>query len=115
MNTVAFQVQGGALWIAGVHVDLPYEVGEALEVQDLVVVRIEPPVGQIFNRNVFAYTKQGLLAWQIEESPHGTEPDKPFVGVRKGESGELIVDNWNGVDYSVNLKNGSIAVKAFNK
>lgn len=115
MNTIDYQLQGGVLWIAGARVDLPYEVDEVLEMQDLVIVRVEPPVGQIFNRNVFAYTKQGLLVWEIEESPHGTELDKPFVGIRKGEPGELIAANWNGVDYSVNLKSGSIGVKAFNK
>lgn len=117
MNAVSYQVREGALWIAGARVDLPCEVGEVLEIEGLVVVLVEPPIGEVLNRNVYAYTKQGLLAWQIEESPHGTELDKPFIGisVNTGNSGELIAANWNGVDYSVSLKDGSIAVKAFSK
>lgn len=115
MIKTSFQVKDGALWIAGTHIELPCEVGEILEAEGLVVVRLEPPIGQVFNRNIFAYSEQGLLLWQIEESPHGTEPDRPYVAISKDEAGGVVAANWNGIDYSVNLDNGYIKAKAFNK
>lgn len=62
-----------------------------------------------------ACSKAGLLLWQIEESLHGTELDRPYVAISKDEAGEIVAANWNGVDYRVNMENGSVRVKAFGK
>ena len=43
------------------------------------------------------------------------EKDKPYVGILVSQDGSLVVANWIGVDYLVNVKSGSITTKAFNK
>lgn len=95
-------------------IDLSRSAAQCLEVQGLLIVRIEPDVGDTYNRNVFALDR-GKILWQIEESPHGTEKDKPFTSISLGRDGELIAGNWNGVDYSVDISDGTIQVKNFKK
>lgn len=81
----------------------------------MVIVRIEPSKGEIFNRNIFAVSNHGEIVWQIAESPHGTQTDKPYTSVYIGDGGELMAGNWNGVDYVVAAEDGSIKTKSFRK
>lgn len=115
MNTVEFHVEGGKLFVCGKLVELPYIVGDVVGCGDLLVVRVESPIGVIFNRNIFAVTRKGKIIWQIAESPHGTEADKPYVGIFRDKDEGLVAANWNGIDYLVSLECGSIAVRSFNK
>ena len=115
MSTNSFVVKDGSLFIGDRRLELPYPVEDVVECKGVIVVRIEPPAGVIFNRNVFAFTAQGDSLWQIEESPHGTEKDKPYVGILLSQEGSLVVANWIGVDYLVNIQSGSVTAKAFNK
>jgi hypothetical protein len=115
MNKPTFCIKNGVLWIAGAPFDLPFEAAEALMVDGQILVRVEPPVGTIFNRNILAYSDTGLLIWQIEECPHGTQSDKPYMAITKDRAGNIIAANWNGVDYLVNMENGAVATIAFNK
>lgn len=115
MSSSSFRVESGCLYIGGDCIDLPCTVGDVIVCGGLIVVRVEPPVGVILNRNVFAYTKEGRLLWRIEESPHGTEVDKPYVKIFLDVQNRLVAGNWNGVDYLVGCDDGSIIAKAFNK
>ncbi len=115
MNAENFQTKDGALVIAGRPVELPFPVQEVVECQDSIIVMIEPSAGVIFNRNVFAFSAQGELIWQIEECPHGTEVDKPFIGISCNNDDRIIASNWIGVDYLVDARSGGIAATAFNK
>ncbi|MEJ2046486.1 MAG: hypothetical protein P8X89_24805 [Reinekea sp.] len=94
---------------------MPYPVVEALKIGELVIVRVEPTVGEIFNTNIFGFTVDGHYKWRIEESPHGTEADKPFTSISVSQDNQLIAGNWNGVDYVVDVRNGTIKTIAFNK
>ena len=115
MSIVEFRVEDGRLFIGGKFVGLPYAVCEVVECGSLLAVRVEPPIGVIFNRNVFAVARDGKVLWQIAESPHGTEADKPYIVIFRDKDEGLIAANWNGVDYLVNLECGGISTKAFNK
>lgn len=95
--------------------ELPYPIVETVLYGDLLIVRLEPPVGTIFNRNVFALTSDGHTKWQIEESPHGTVAEKPYVRISFDSTGSLVASNWIGIDYCVDPKDGRIRTKAFNK
>lgn len=110
-----FEVRDGALIIANRRLDLTHTVAQILECHDTIIVRSDPPAGMILNRNLFAFTTQGDLLWQIEESPHGTQKDKPYVGLIISQDGLLVAANWIGLDYTVNVQNGKVAAKAFNK
>ena len=115
MSASSVSLEGGVLFIGESRIELPYPVAEIVECSDSIIARVDPPPGEIFNRNVFAFTRQGDCIWQIQESPHGTEKDKPYVGISHGERGQLVAANWNGVDYFVDIDSGNITTKAFNK
>lgn len=115
MSKINFSVDGRRLCVENKRIDLPYVICEALECGDQIVVRIEPPVGEIFNRNIFCFSKYGELIWQIQECPHGTEEDKPYVGLVCGDRGEIVAANWKGIDYSVNINNGAVVPRSFRR
>ncbi|MCK1792767.1 hypothetical protein [Pseudomonas violetae] len=109
------RIDDGTLLIAGQPVPLPHPVKEALRHKDRLLILVEPPPDVIFNRNVFALSMHGELLWQIEESPHGTEVDKPYVNLHCDKNEWVIASNWNGLSYSVDLHNGAVSVAAFEK
>lgn len=112
---MSYDIEDGFLKFNGKEISLPCPVVESLTCSDLFIVRVEPPVGAILNKNVFAYGSNGSLKWEIEESPHGTENDKPYVSIFISEDGKLSAGNWNGVDYLVDLSAGKVVASAFNK
>ncbi|MDH4606870.1 hypothetical protein JW321_30205 [Pseudomonas syringae pv. papulans] len=89
---------------------LPYPVDTFLLFQGIVLIRLESPPGEVFNRNIFAFSMAGEVLWQIEESPHGTQADKPFMSLHCDDNDRVIVGCWNGVTYAVNVENGNIRV-----
>ena len=96
---IEFKIENGTLYLDGQPVRLPFPVAEGFGVAGGVAVRLDIPTGQSFNRNVFLLEGTGAVRWQIQESPHGTEDDKPFMNVWLAENGSLVAGNWNGVDY----------------
>lgn len=115
MTNELYLVQDSQLWIGHQHIRLPYPVKHVLRHGDNLVISIESAPGVIFNRNVFAVSMHGEVLWQIEESPHGTQADQPYMDVYCDQNGELIAGNWNGISYSVNLTNGTVCAVAFEK
>lgn len=78
-------------------------------------VRLEPSAGTIFNRNIFAVSMTGEVLWQIDESSHGTQADKPFMSLYRDENDQVVVSCWNGVTYAVDVENGKIRVIQFDR
>lgn len=115
MNLSDIRIEEGTLIISNRRIDLAYPVVQIKELESYIVARVEPPAGEIYNRNVFGFTRQGNCIWQIEESPHGTEKDKPYVELFVDDGDSLVAANWNGVDYFVDASSGRISTKAFNK
>jgi hypothetical protein len=109
------RVQNGTLWLADQPIHLPHPVKATLQHNDKLLILVDPAPDVIFNRNVFALSIHGELLWQIEESPHGTQVDKPYVNLYCDKNGTVIAANWNGVSYSINLLNGTVRVAAFDK
>lgn len=112
---IDFSLNEGVLIMADKVIELPCPVIQALDFQRLIIVRVDPAFGEIYNRNIFALDANGEVKWQIAESPHGTEDDKPYTSLGINDGTELIVGNWNGVGYTVSLGDGSITVNSFNK
>ena len=115
MTETWHRIDDGILWIAGQPISLPQPVREALHHNDRLLILVEPAPDVIFNRNIFALSMHGELLWQIEESPHGTEVDKPYMNLHCDKNGVVIAGNWNGLSYSVDLHNGTVSVAAFEK
>jgi hypothetical protein len=115
MTELNYILNEGVLLVQGKVIDLPYPAVQALDFQGLIVVRVEPAIGETYNRNVFALDGNGSVKWQIAESPHGTEDDKPYTSISIREGKKLVAGNWNGVDYAVAFGDGSITTESFNK
>ncbi|WP_156033929.1 hypothetical protein [Aeromonas jandaei] len=115
MNNKLFAIKDNLITINGKAIDLPYPVAEAITIGEIVVVRLEPAVGELCNANIYGFTVNGCFKWKVEESPHGTEPDKPFTSIYISPNGQLIAGNWNGIDYSVDVKSGAISAVAFSR
>jgi hypothetical protein len=115
MTTEAFTISDGKISVQGKVLFLPHPVTEAKTYLDLIIVKVESPAGTIFNRNVFGLCKNGEIRWQIQESEHGTQKDKPYIEIRINPDQTLIAANWNGVNYLVDPDNGKITVYTFDK
>lgn len=110
-----YSINEGVLTVKGKVIELPYPSVQAIDLQGFIIVRVEPTIGEIYNRNIFALDDGGNIKWQIVESPHGTEMDKPYTSISVTADNGLLAGNWNGVDYAVALVDGSISTKSFNK
>lgn len=115
MKELIYNVHNGQLSVAGKTVELPYPVVQGLDWEGLIIVRLEPAIGDIYNRNVMALNGAGEIHWEIAQSPHGTEADSPYTSISVTENNELVAGNWNGVDYFVSKDDGEISTKSFNK
>jgi len=112
---IEFKVDDGCLFIDGEAVRLPFPVVEAIGIDAAVAVRVDVPTGQAFNRNVYLIDAERRILWQIDESPHGTEADKPFMNIWMADDEALMAGNWNGIDYVVDISSGRLSVKAFRR
>ena len=90
---------------------LPYKIQEWIEIERLVVVRIDSEdiikYGDTsLDRNIYAFNKNAEMKWQIS-SVQKTESPKPFTYMEY-KNRKLIVHNWVGGDYQVNLSDGQL-------
>ena len=90
-----------------------FPIRQVLELENMLIVRLEPDIGKIFNENVFCYDKEGKLIWQIEPI-HYFIPDSPYTSIHM-EGDRLFLYNWSGIEVEVCPKNGSILYKKFIK
>ncbi|AHG43340.1 hypothetical protein N018_25140 [Pseudomonas syringae CC1557] len=109
------RIVDGELWIKSQRVCMPYPVDTFLLSGGKVLIRLEPSAGKVFNRNIFAILMTGEVLWQIDESPHGTQADKPFISLCCDDNDQIVVGCWNGVTYAVDAENGEIRVIQFDK
>lgn len=91
---------------------LPYPIKKSLSIGDLVLVLIDDDKvhhrGDItLNRNIYAFSVDGALHWQIQEMPGAGNDPAPYVSMRV-EGGKVYVYNWYGTDYLLNLNDGSV-------
>ncbi|WP_077046707.1 hypothetical protein [Pseudomonas sp. KK4] len=115
MTETWYRVDNGILWIANQPIHLPHPVNVALPHDDRLAVLIEPSSNVISNKNILALSRHGTVLWYIQESPHGTQADKPYMSLHCDKNGALIAGNWNGVSYSVDWHNGSVSVVSVDK
>ena len=110
-----YTIDNNTIVINGKNVDFSNTIGEVVDFNDIIIVRLIVPSGSKFNKNVFALTRDGCVLWQICESPHGGDINKPFMKISISSSGELIAENWIGVNYKVDLNSGSLIVESFKR
>ena len=104
--------------INGVSSTLDDLIEQIIIIDDLVIVRTDNDrplaIGdKSMDRNVVAFRVSGDQSWIIQTAPHGGDRPKPYVAIENVD-GRLIVRNWIGVDYEVDLTRGTVTAKPGN-
>lgn len=87
---------------------LPRPIKEKISIGAITIVRIDDDKShgsgdKSLNRNIYAFSDDGLLLWQIQEAPDGGDKwPKPYMSIKR-EGLNVIVGNWVGTDYLLNL------------
>lgn len=92
------------------------DIKQTLELGGLKIIRRYPSDKDLMsypraklNRNIEAYDCNGNLAWVIQECPvGGEEQDKAYMNIWV-ENKKLLAGNWLGLDFIVNIDNGTVA------
>jgi hypothetical protein len=93
----------------GKTVNFDFEIGESVEVDDVLVVRLDVPVNVSMSRNVFGLSKKGELLWQIESVPGiSHDPKARYVGIFARPGGRVILVEFMGVNVTVDAKTGKV-------
>lgn len=101
-------VDGAELTINGTTVTFEFEIGEAIGLDEVIVIRLKVPKGEIHNQNVVAVDETGSKCWTIPECPRGSAEDKPYMNIYLRE-GEVRAWNWLGHDFRVDPATGALS------
>lgn len=91
---------------SGVRVKFPFPVAQAIEFDDVIVVRVQPPRGTIFNQNVYGIDPNGQVAWQIQALFSDTE-DVAWGGLENW-NGQPVLSNWQSKIAYLDPKTGAV-------
>jgi len=112
---VDFTINGETLTIDGHEVELPYQISEAIEIADVIVVRLRVPTGEGYARNVWAYESDGSLRWKIECADEKEGIEQPYADIGVDEEKGLWAYNWNSLEYTVDIETGELVDSMFRK
>ncbi len=94
------------LFIAGDSINFSHSIKSIKLYEELVLVLITVPKGEINNQNVYAVNiKDKDIRWRIQE-PDLIYEDSPYTNF-DDLSDEIVVGNWNGISYEINKNDGS--------
>jgi hypothetical protein len=113
-----FELKGGPhyfdLFLNGKKVDLPHQVGQALEFQGKLIVLLapKPDSGDLSEQNVIALDNEGRILWKIDQMYRVGSGNRTnqCTGIWIDEENRLIASTWLCFEYVVNPDNGRITV-----
>lgn len=107
-NENKYATRKNILKIGNDEIIFKYNINDILEVNNMLIVRIESPRGVVFNENVFGVSlAEKKIEWQIVKLQYGTESDCPFVGI-KFYDGQLYLNNWCDIHLIVDPITGEV-------
>ena len=71
-----------------------WPIAQVIEIEEVLVVRVEPRVGATDNQNVFGVGLDGSLLWQVARQLHSYK-DSPYTNISTVSEGVLL-SNWDG-------------------
>lgn len=113
--TITRAVKGSVLHFEkiGVKVEFIWPITDVIKFNDVLVVRVEPESGVIYNENVFGVSVTGEIIWSIEKRNHVYE-DSPYTAINK-KNDTVKFSNWDGEDLVVDPHTGQILSSSFSK
>ena len=104
---ILISIEGNRInFASGATARFSFPVGDAIEFGDVVVVRLEPPRGTIFNENVYGLGPNGHVIWQIQ-SVYSPTWDGAWGGL-ENVSGEAVLSNSEAKVLHVDPRTGII-------
>jgi hypothetical protein len=115
MSVNNYSTEGNTVIIGGNRVGFLYPVATVIPINNIFVVRLDVPIGEIFDRNVYGISNAGKILWQIAASGRKGKVDKCYVSLVDNANGGVVVSDFWGFDYSLNMNSGEVTSKAFNR
>jgi len=90
-----------------------YPIQQVIEIEDVLICRVEPPSNIVMNENVFGISRTGKMLWQVEKMDYVYQ-DSPYTNICYKDS-KLLLSNWDGLNVIVNFKTGVIEDKEYSR
>ncbi len=97
---------GRRVRINGTEIELRHEIGDFVEHEGIIVVRLDPEDNIHDETNVIGIDAQGKKLWEIEQPEQ--EFRESFFKSLQIRNGEVLLKNWNSYEYRLNVHDGSI-------
>ncbi|ACV12207.1 conserved hypothetical protein [Halorhabdus utahensis DSM 12940] len=94
-------------------IGLRSNVGDVLEIDELIVVRLVVLPDESDPTNVLAFDKDGNKVWEIESPPEEKE-QRSYKSLNVVD-GNLRVTNWNGYRYRVDVDSGEVTETGYTR
>ena len=109
-------VQGNQLIIDGSVIPFKFSIAQVIEVENMLVVRLEVPVKVTYNENVFGVIiAEKKIKWQIEKWKYNAKMEScPFVGINLVDD-QLILSNWCDTYLVVEPQTGKVLKDGYTK
>lgn len=95
-------------------VELPDPAKEHLEIDILIVVRMDTLAKSGYPQNVWAFDQDGELRWKIDAADPSSGKSEPYTSISTRD-GRLWAYNWDGYTYEIDLETGAIVGKEYVK
>lgn len=109
---IFYKLNHSTLIIGDKSVDFKYNLRSIKEVGDLLIVLYDNPdspktIDQPIN-NVSAVDNKGNIVWAIKDI---ITSDNLYTGMRIDENNNLVVVDFSGINYTIDLKNSIVVDK----
>ena len=107
------KIEGNKL-LLNEEVKFPFPITKCIVSQNRVLVLLNIPPDVIFNENVYCVGLNGNIIWQISKQDYLYE-NSPFINIVESDNGDILVINWDGSQYAVDIETGNILTRNFHK
>ncbi len=95
-------------------VTFKYPVKKVLNASNALIVMLRPPIGVIFNENVYGVDYNGTILWQVPPQQH-LDPESPYTDMSLTANGYIGLYNWDAGFYIIEPLTGKIIAEKFAK
>lgn len=113
MSNSLFSVDDGVLRISGRAINTGLPARKAIQVGGKIIALLEiTGREEQMNENVLCFDSAGDLIWRIDPSMENGREMFPYVYINVCDGGAVVAYNWIGMDYSVDLDDGTVKAMA---
>ncbi|ELZ11029.1 hypothetical protein C479_09468 [Halovivax asiaticus JCM 14624] len=98
------------LTISGETHTLRHSIGDVLETEEIILVKLNPESGEYDSRNVLGFDPTGTKVWESEVPEKDTRHTFSGIALRDGE---IIGRSWNNHWYAIDPETGALDDRGF--